>query len=628
VSKKATTESKYGKFNIVIYIGDDDNYWENIKNRYRKTYSEEYNFKFKKLWSKNSNKYYANFLKIIEIQPAIIYIDFSIDLKVQLDLAKVLQTDNLAKKITTVGLVDSREELRECSDMTHFSHIKCGELHDVIYDPVHRSFPKRVRTPDFALAHFTRDVDLFYDVRIAYINEKSIHAEGNIKLREGDIITLRTEFDNAMIPSDRFVVKKVTDSNLFFNYRYAYDLDFVFVDRPNFDDLDEEYVGVEHTVDEDGEVVPGKRRDPKLVAAIKKDRLDEYETNLQLLKKRFKKWVDDHLDLSAKQKSKILVIDHESTVFKKEVGSLSRYPYLIRCQRELSENLEEISRFRPDIIAFQFNNPFSMEMDDESDDFDEYDDDYDNEEDEESIEQLKAILKKIKGIKDYKPFLILFNNMKYSSKAIQDSFKYPLVLSHAEAMKMGVVMDMALLYEQKREKKRQETLKAKVALLKKKDPKRFRNLSIDDFKNRNYYLKGSNKLSHASYAYPIEITSMTESELTFQTDVQLQLDRFRMEFPTEMGVTLVEDEALQNKAKKGKIMYRGLMHSIGEEDKKAIRRFVNEIFFRYLNEQREREAQEYARITEEAKTVKKKESKDAVAAPTNFDDENSKEEKE
>lgn len=620
-------KQKIGIARKIAYLGEDTNYWDTLQNRYLSTYKssefKDYNFKFIHLDSKTTDKtkFYDLYLKILKLKPAILYIDFSKMDDRLLESARLLKRDNSIEGTTViVGLIDKLELVNKFRYFTGIGciHIKCGEHHDVVYDAFLMAYPDEVLRPDFALAKFDRKVELIDDFRVVFACVTYMRVEGNISLTKGEKIELNHNLPNKNVPSKFFVVRKIYEKGLIFDFRYAYDLEYIFVDEPVFevpDEFDEMEADIEDADDvdqaaeqmEQQEVRAQAKKDYKKMIA---EKMAQYKEDLQFCKKKHKQWVINNAPMTP-AKMKILFVDRSMGLLSKENKSLERLECDIRCQTALSEDLDEIKIFLPDMIAIQFPDPpmtvsGGMEM------VQDRDMDYVKEMQAEItayLEQVSKIIDFIKREKGYQPFLVLFNTPQYTSKSFQDNFKYEQILSNKYLINLSFVVDMAKIYQKKKDKSDRQIILKKLALLKQKDPKKYRRLTEADINEPRYYFSETASEARASYGYPVDLTSMTESECTFLSDLSLELQTYRFNYPLALSLTLIPElddrfKTAPAAAKKHSQSYRGLLHSIGEPQKQEVRRFVNEIFFSDLNEQREKERQEFEAKKKEAEAQK------------------------
>jgi hypothetical protein len=611
----------------VVYIGDDNSYWTTIQSRIVKRFQSK-EFEFSKFLVSRYANYQHLFIEILKLQPHVIYLDFSTSLAEGLKLGHMIKRENAMKICPVVGLVEKKERVKDgIFAGVEFIHVKCGEYHDVIYDPFFLAIPKDAGKPDFAEAKFTRDAKFFSDFRVSYITPTYIHLEGNIKLAKDDVITLNNEIPEKLVPSKKFVVKDVRDFDLYYDYKYGYDLQFVYVDEPEFDDaeLEEKLEGL----DENQRVLLIKNTKAK-----RQQEINDYKARLKKTKKDLESWVVDNMDRLKPKKTKILIIDKKLSFLRKDGNLLESFKFTIRTQTYLSDDLRDIKIKRPSIISFQFfdsqtlnemvESKFESGVGDDGSPLSEeelihrkaeFKKELIDAEEPAALDQLSLIIKTVKGLDGYKPFIILFNCHSYISQSIQESFQYPFVIVNKLSIDLDMIMNMATMLEQKNDKKFEDHISANVQQLKKSDPAKYRSLSINDFVEKKYYVSAKDRMSMASVAIPIDLKTMTETQCTFMTKEELDIGTYRMDFPVQMSLRVVPHEGGKpfEPTPDGNI-YKALIHSVGEEDKKKIRQFVNEIFFAGITEERAAELAAFKDLNESERLKRIQEMEELAAA--------------
>ena len=575
-----------GDKETIIYVGEDDSYYDDVKLRFKQQYDFK-DYKFVKL--DDSENYLKHFVQILKLEPIIVFIDFTVKPKERTYLTRLLKREGSTKDIPTVALVEKREQLKECnSTRVDFAHIKCGEMSDIIYDPCYIAYTKSVKKPEFARAKFNKDVQMREDFRISYFSPTHMHVESDMFYSKGDILELNTEINKKIMPSNHFIVRAAYTSDLYYDYKFGYDLDYVFVDKPELEEVD---------------------GDEKVTEMVNQEKITEYKDNLRFSKKKVQAWVQDNLS-DQDQKTKILIIDKNMQFITEQEKSLDEYNYIFRIKTELEE-LDELDKVRPSIIAFQFYEIIEDEEDEEDEDGKKKPK-KDKKKDEapkaNAIEQLTLLVKKIKTMQNYSPFIVVFNCVKFTSQSFQDSFQFPMILADRDLLNFDKLIEFAKVYEKKQKTKLESAIKTKVAQLKKQDPTKYRRLSVDDFKEKRFYPKSSSPLSFASCSYLIQLTSMTESDLTFTAEEEFIGDQFRLTFPVPMYFRIVPVDEKKFTVDQRRNLYVALIHSVGEEEKKKIRQFVNEIFFTELTLKREKEKEEF-KLKNEAALAEKDKSK-------------------
>jgi len=565
----------------VLYIGDDDAYWTTLKYRFQEVY-HELTFEFIRLSTKTTGKdYQTMFVDLIKQSWGVVYVDCSTLFDQQTDLLRLLTRQYQNKKVAFVALVEQKVNIKKIKHARpHFIHIKCGEYHDVVYDPINVAWPKQSFNPEFARAKFKKDMDIYEDFRIAYITGTLIHCEGNFPLVVGDVIECPNNLPKDIVPSSQFVVKKISEHNLYYDYNYSYDLEFVFIDRlKSYDDEEE-------------------REGSTLLQQSETERQADYQNKVLRTKKKHGAWVVDQLhDSYIEKKTKVLIVNKDLNLLKAQEKLLSDYPYTIRVKTDFDSEYLDVEKYRPNIIAFGFQVEIEIS---EKDQKKRDPEDLIREAEAKSLERLKELINKIKKLDGYSPFLLLFNSEKFTSKSFQDSFKYAFVLSNAQDMQLKVILDLAGVLEKKQSEKFEKVLGEKIQLLKRKNPGKYRLLSRKDFVEEKYFLDKNNDLNTISYSRLVKVVTMTESELTFFTENQMSMTSYRLMFPVPMNIRIVPIDGEDYQTVTDGFVYRALIYGVDELDKKKIRQFVNKIFFTGLEAAKAKEKAEYEAIKTKA----------------------------
>ena len=83
-----------------------------------------------------------------------------------------------------------------------------------------------------------------------------IHAEGNLPLKDGEQIRVESEVPKDLVPSPNLILEKSGTSDLYYDFHYSYNFNFVFVDPPVLDvESDESLMGFEGTEEEKEELI-------------------------------------------------------------------------------------------------------------------------------------------------------------------------------------------------------------------------------------------------------------------------------------------------------------------------------------------------------------------------------------
>ncbi len=560
----------------IVYVGEDKSYWNELCSRFTKTYNAT-EFEFLNLTPKSGETFQKLYLKLFDIFPDILYIDISKSTQDLLKLVRLVKREYAFSDIPVTVLVDKAEMVRRGKTSgADFTQIKCGEYHDIVYDPYLVKYPKEAKKPAFAVARMQLDAELIEDFRIGYITPTMIHAEGDVRLEAGQLIEIDSKIPERVIPSKRFVVKEVSEFDLYFDHRYSYELEFVFVDKP---------------------VMDPDPLDPEKEKQIFEERMLEYQELLRRAKKSNRDWVIDNMDNTAPKKTKIFILDKSISALKDDNHPISSYPYLIRCQTLLSEDMREITAFRPSLLVFQYPD-FELTAADKL---------LEPEEQQEKIEELKALqdqhthrfeylISFIKKIEGYQPFVLIYNSKRINSKGFQERFQYPLILANTDKLSIPNIIQLAEIYEKKQEAKYNAAIDAKIKELKASDPVKYRNLRKNDFEEKRYYIKKSHDLSFVSVKHDIMVISLSESEIVFNTQADLDLGSYRMTYPIPMSISLIPQDGRKCSTQGGVNTYHGLINSIGENEKKVLRQRINDVFTKSVTEAEEKELQAFKEL--------------------------------
>lgn len=592
----------------IFYLGSDIGYWEVIQKRIQQSYGA-IGFVFKKENIATDRKYTDVFLTILVEKPSIIYVDFAANLKEQIQLARMIKRENALSDIPLIGLVDKKSEVRGClAAGADLVHVKCGEYHDVIYDAIMLMDDKQAKPPVFAKGKLSQEEKIFDDFRIGYITEKGLHAEGNLSLEVGQEIEIQSSIPHSIVPSKQYKVSAVDQINLYYDSRYSYDLDFMFVDAQEPDLTNLEIMLEEAKTDEE------KRKIEKKIVAERSFKEREAQDLLSHTKKKVKDWVKKNTIDSAPKTTKLMIVDRSLYVLKQIEQPLDSYLFAIRIQTFLKEQVPEIRKVRPSIIAFQYLTVDLLALTPEEQEA------YKERVDEETIhseEQLKMIYEYINSSTGYHPLIIIFNCPNKDSKEIQAQFQYPLALVKPGLMDMNVLIQLSESFEKNEKERNDKKLNEKIKALKAKDPMKYRALTPASFDQPKFYISKTHEMSYISTSYDVVILSLNESEVELSCDARLELKTYRLNFPIDMSIRLIAqpDGKPCKDGEGGKKIYRALIHSVGEEDKKNIRRHINEVFFNPLTEKRDKEASDFKALNERVQ----KEIEEALAKEASGD---------
>lgn len=290
------------------------------------------------------------------------------------------------------------------------------------------------------------------------------------------------------------------------------------------------------------------------------DRNKERDELIRRQKKKFASWVEDNLERSQAKLTKFLVIDRDFGFYRNQKRS-DKYPYIIRCISHLEDVATDLERLGPQLISISLDGP---EIKEPRNTFD-------------LLEKLIAVLKRDHA--EVAPYVVVFNT-ELSTKELRQQLNYENLMATDGALEAEVLVKMA------------ELLDRKIS----------RNRSQEGI----LYLKKTNPASNAFILLNVVVQKLSETDMVFACERDLPPGtNIRFTTPVNFFVNVRPIKS------QGKIPeYQGLIHCIGESQKKELRRFINSVFFRDHDAQQQSEVDEFKNLNES----KLKEKLDALKA--------------
>ncbi len=283
-------------------------------------------------------------------------------------------------------------------------------------------------------------------------------------------------------------------------------------------------------------------------------------------KKMLANWLSTNTSLSLEKKAKVLVIDPEFH-FYDEQPRTDKNAYTIRCIPFLKDINLELDRLEPQVIAYSLDKPEAKEA-------------------RNTAEQLQVLTKTLsERYQDKSPFVIVFNS-KIPSKEIKETFNYTNIMTTESEISVELLVRMAEIFDKKLEKT--------LANSKSNIPKIF--------------LRKTHNASIAEITFNVTLTKLSETDLVFKCEAPIPIgSNLHFTSPIEMFVN-VQPPKGQSKDPE----FYGLIHSVGEEEKKQLRRFINTVFFRDHDAQLQAETDEYLKLNIAKKQEKEEAAKKAI----------------
>jgi hypothetical protein len=540
---------------LFYYFGDDEAYYRTLQGEFKK--NTKLNFDFKKIYHKEESRIQGLFLEVYRNKADCVFIDFSKEPQDYLHLARILTRTPFDKKLITVGLVDylSPPEV----------------LNESIATGVQLTHIKSAET-----------FDVVFDVtKLIAPNEIGEHGfataalkedwEAGIPVKIGYVHKegLHFETDYRLQKGDRIRLnhawtekRTVPSKEMFIQNVSTSNLFYHFKYA-----VDAQFLFID-------EFLPPEGMEEERVVEKRKER-DELILYHQ---KQLSRWIDDNLSRSLEKKAKVLVVDREFHFYDHQTRT-DKHPYTIRCVPFLTDIGQELDRLRPQVIAFALDKEGTEQA-------------------KNTNEELVRLILALKGKyqnQDFIPFVVVFNS-KVNSKTMQENCAYTQLMATDQELSVDLLVRMADIFD----KKLNEGL-AKTTMTRKGEEKVF--------------LRKSNAASIGEILIGVKILKLSETDLVLTSDYPLEPGmNLHFSAPIDMYVSLLPMKA-QGKTPE----FHGLIHCLGEVQKKELRKFVNSVFFRDHDAQVQAETDEFkklneAKLNEKVEAMKKEQEALAAAA--------------
>ncbi|MGE3609972.1 MAG: hypothetical protein AB7I27_10335 [Bacteriovoracaceae bacterium] len=541
----------------LIYLGQHDDYIINLINQ-TKSEMPETNFV-----SMEPDSLYDAFFKIIEVSPQVVIFDFNFLHTVRRDLSD--QVRRILPNTFFLIVVPSKDaavKIGRLSAVGDFIYCIKNPTNDdvlnffrhVFYSDIHKGSPApKVKFKD----HLT----LYQCVWVKYLSRTYACLESNrLWETKKEIAIDFPYFRNLFHSKIHQIVNRSTD-DIHSHFKYSYQLEFNYLTE----DLDSAEKS-KLTKDYEYEISTGIISDE--LYAI----LDEFLAKKMMVLAQDKKKDSTSKSLKSHDASLSRLILLSKTVYFNRIMSMEEKDYFFRenitiydvkghllksgtlalesCNVSIVHRLKilnpqsEILRDRPSIIVINY----SLFND---------------------VERIKELIASSTQVRDYFPFVIVFNYEETTVEVLRDKLEYHFVMSTKITPNESIIIKFLDIYRKK--KKERETAKSLKKL-------------GGQWENNPKFLKQDQKVLHEHridkslddmeslipFSISVELVSMSEHEICFISETPITRGEiFRINKPFNMQLVVVGVES------PGK--YRATIHFINETDKYTLRGFVADL---------------------------------------------------
>lgn len=524
----------------ILYIGGDENFFDNIQEKFKELFPS-IETQFERLHSTDDKVIQSYILKIRELKPKLVLIDFSQNEKAKLHITRAWQRQNFYQTINFIGLSDYKQSrsivIKAIMTTMPCIHIKSLEFEALAYDIAIMAFPDKVDNHGFATAEMNDPIHAYIPSKISLINENFVRLESNFAMKPKQVLRLHSYWDRQkIIRSSLMMCVDQSQANLYYNYKYNQVLQMAHADP------------VEQTDN------------------MTKDDFDARQAKRQEMveesKYKLKKWVLDNQLNSRPKFLKAYVIDKTGVFF--DFKPLSdTYSFVYRNQPFIANAKKELTNLAPQLIIYNLENVDKETLEANVDIAHTFND----------SRMFQHLIKTTKEVcKEQLPIIVCYNSGQYDSAYMQKVFNYPSILAVKEEMTLELTLKMS------------EMLKSKIVPM------------LPQPRKGDIYIDKNTDLSYGEIESDITLLGVSENDIYFNSLEPIEIGTvLRVSLPVPMYITVLAAPEFT----KISSQYYGIIHGIGEEERKELRRFINSVFFRGLNTEKANDAQEVQKLKQD-----------------------------
>lgn len=512
----------------ILFVGRDVRFFDRIKDEANSNYPE-LEFEFQTLTFESNFAAQDLFCEINSSPVDIIYIDLTQDSVQGLYLAKLISRNNELHKVSMVGLLsvngDASEQLLRNALNSGFKiiHYKSVEIFEVIYDPISLLDVDKAHTRELVVGKNMGEVEILQPLRVNYVEDNHFRIETNSYLKEGEIMEVDNHPLIEIMPSKKLYVDRFTGRDLYYNRRFSYDLEFIYIDNDFFSSSNKNwliYKKLKSSQNLDSESVED------IDEAIREEVLSDMEKRKQAfsgIKQKIDKWIETYSPLSTPKVLKIMIFDHSLEIFKQMNCRIEDFPFSLNFQTKVVGDAYQIKRSTPHLIVFNFD------------------------ERENSFEAFDTIMRKVKSLVDYSPAIVV-SNFTHNKESLLKKYSYKNLIVFSEDIQLEEISKMASMLDSKKR------------------------LSVN---SERVYPKSKDLHSFISMRRTISIVSASEIILYLKSDTKMPVFTvFEMKTPIKMLLTIVPFKEGELRPE-GDDIYRALIHGISERERQILRVLIN-----------------------------------------------------
>lgn len=505
----------------IAFVGNDPKYFSRLKNEFSNTYPD-WQITFFDFALDQGASFKRLFVSLYQLEAQIIYIDYSEYIDQGVGLAKLLNQNAQTRLASVVGLF-SLEKLpslhRSINASVRLNFIKCIEIEDVIYHPLALLDVDLPSDLNYFQSGELNPFEIAQPLRIGFIGDNHFHVETNSFLPVGEILEVDHHPLEDIMNSKKVFVQSFHDHDLYFNKRFAYELEFIYIDNDFFVSTNERW-----------KLYKQLKKNPALLENMSRFEQIEIREDMKKRKKLFKpirkkidQWIKRHIEGKEPKKLKILVFDETLELFRELDKPQQDFLYSINFQTDYKVAHYVVKRFMPHLIAFDFGDEKNQ------------------------IEDFEKMILDIRSIANYEPFILAFNLCQEKFKMV-NSLNYEHCLTYPHSIDTKLLIEMAKKLDQK--------------------------LHITQ-EHKKVFVRSTDEFANIVIKRTVDVISMSEFDIYFKSELEIPLwTVFKVTNPIGMLMTVIPHRK-EGGLHQGPGVYRALINGVGELDRSQLRRMIN-----------------------------------------------------
>jgi hypothetical protein len=528
---------------IIIYFGGDEAFYKSLCAEFLKVCGVG-SFSFLKFFDTTEERIQSLYLKVIEKNPAVVFIDYSKQPSDYAHLARILVRTNLPTKPIIIGLHDNLSERNSVKDAylsgVPVNHIKGGDIFDVVYSAT-KMLGMLDKEHSYATAELTDEWTSLHLAKVGFASVDQIHFETDFDIDIPSRVRVHHFWQkDKIIPSLEIDLYNKSNQAIYYHYENNMDGKFLYVDElPIPAEIDQNFI----------------------------EKKAEREHDIKKNKLKFKKWLEDNASRSAFKGLRVLVIDKDFNLLQNQKRT-DRYDFNVRCQPYIDDIETTFKRDAPHLIAWNLR-PLPQVVSDKAPDPSVETDPWKAPGRVNDINRLGRVIEVLNSnFPEIKPNIVVFNCANKKSEEIQDILNYPKVMTVAEQLSSEILLKMADIFT-----------------------KRFVAPSLN---SNTVFMKKNHESTMAFFESPINLIKVSEVDMAFTSKRPLKMGTpIYFKHPFDIFATVVPSSQFNKPGE-----YYAVFSGGTELTKMEIRKFVNSVFFREHDEEKNKEVEAFKALNE------------------------------